>query len=242
MLGQSGQADIHKRYTKKNVGMTGKFRYSGFSLAFFVMLIGVFSVVAQDEADPVLAYYCRRAAETYGSRNPLERGLTFSYRATTYYMNIGAHGAVARLDSGSVDYYYSFGELDSSNLVVKPENSQKPVDLRFHNVFEGNYEFTFFPNDTGGSDMAIGFDIVDAADTLPVGLAVIDRERFFYRKLYLHYPNKKYYKRFSRSFRFVEYQGYIFADSVWQVGAKKGVFTTEFFRTETGITNITIYR
>jgi len=222
--------------------MIKKFRYIGFSLPLFMILGLLLSAMAQDETDPILSFYCRRAQETFGTRDPLERGLSFSYRARTYYMNIGNRGEVTRLDSGIVDYYYSFGELDSSEVVVKPERSQKPVDLWFHNIFADNYEFSFFPNDTGGVDLAIGFDTYNAKDTLPVGLVVIDRDRFFLKQLYLHYPNKTYYKRFSRSFRLVEHQGYIFADSMWQVSAKQGVFIMEHFRAETGISDITIYR
>ncbi|UCG62103.1 MAG: hypothetical protein JSV52_02100 [Candidatus Zixiibacteriota bacterium] len=222
--------------------MIKKFRYIGFSLALFLTLGLLLSAMAQNEADPILSFYCRRAQETYGTRDPLERGLTFSYRARTYYMNISDKGEVTRLDSGIVDYYYSFGDLDSSQVIVKPERSQKPVDLWFYNVFADDYEFSFFPNDTGGADLAIGFDTRNANDTLPVGLTVIDRERFFLKQLYLHYPNKKYYKRFSRSFRLIEHQGYIFADSLVLVSAKQGVFITEHFRVETGISDITIYR
>lgn len=236
------RTDILYYYTMAGDLMARKIRYTGFSLALLTAVSVVVGVFAQDEGDPILAFYCRRAAETFGTRDPLQTGLTFSFRAKTYYMNIGQHGEVTGLDSGITDYYYSFGELDSSHVVVKPEQSQKDVDLTFDNIFNYGYEFYFFPNDTGGDDLAIGFDTYTAEDSLPVGLAVIDRDRYFLKQLYLHYPNRQYYKRYSRSLRLLEYQGYIFADSVWQVLAKQGVFTTEFFRTETGISDIEIYR
>lgn len=219
-----------------------KIRYSGFILAVLSIATAAFGVMQADETDPVLSYYCERARQAYESVDPIESGLNFSFRAKTYYMDIGEHGEVIRLDSGITDYYYSFGQLDSSEVILKPEQSHRAVELLPTNVFADNYEFFFYPNDTGGVDLAIGFDTHDSLDTLPVGLTVIDRDKFVLRWLYLHFPQKKYYKRFSQSFRFVDQEGYIFPDSAWQVSARRGVFTDEFFRYETGISDITIYR
>lgn len=221
--------------------MLKKIGFFGFFLATLMLLAGHFQGQSQ-ETDSILSYYRQRAAQAYDSRSPYLSGINFSFRATTYYMNIGEHGEVTRLDSGITDYYYSFGELDSSKVILKPEKAQKPPELESFNVFASDYLFHFYPNDTGGAELAIGFDTYREDDSLPVGLAVIDRNRYFLRWLYLHFPNKKYHKRFSRSFRFVEHEKYIFPDSVWQVSARRGVFTTEFFRTETGISSITVYR
>ena len=222
--------------------MAREIRLIGFSIALLAAASLVFSEPAEEESDPILSFYCRRAAESFSSRSPLESGANFSFRARTYYMSISDDGEVLRRDSGVVDYFYSFGELDSSEVVLAPERSQDPNDFGFANVFSDDYEFYFFPNDTGGTGIAIGFDTYTEQDSLPVGLAVIDRSRYFLRWLHLHYPDRKRQKRYSRSFRFVEHDGYVFVDSAWRVSAKVGVFTTEFFRAETGITDIKVYR
>jgi len=60
--------------------------------------------------------------------------------------------------------------------------------------------------------------------------------------LYLFYPNRPDFKKFSLSFRFVEYQGHVFPDSIWEVGTKAGIFSTESYRVETAIEHLTIYR
>ena len=90
--------------------------------------------------------------------------------------------------------------------------------------------------------MAVGFDSFSAEDPSPVGLAVFDRAEFFLKWLHLHYPNRERYKRYSQSYRFVTRDEYVFPDSIWEVSARRGIFSTEFLRTETGITDITIYR
>jgi len=222
--------------------MINKIRLFGFSLAVLTVGLAAYVPGQTEETDPILSYYCDRAAQAFSGQNPLESGVSFSFRSTSYYMNVGEHGEITRVDSGITVFYYSYGQLDSSDIILKPKHAQKPVDLSYPDVFSKDYDFYFYPNDTGGPQLAIGFDTFSSDDTLPVGVAVIDRDRFFLRWLHLHYPNRTYHKRFSRSFRFAEHEGYVFADSVWQVSAKRGVFTAEFFRVETGISDFQLYR
>jgi len=110
------------------------------------------------------------------------------------------------------------------------------------NVFAQASEFCFYPNDTGGVELALGFDHDVSLSQLPVGLAVIDRDRYLLRWLYLYYPEHLDYKRFSRSYRLTLQDGYVFPDSIWEVGARPGIFSPEYYRLETVITGITIYR
>jgi len=233
---------IPVKNTASGIRMMNKIRLFGFSLAALVFCLTANVPCQVGDSDPILSYYCQRAAQAFAGQNPLQSGASFSFHSKSYYMNIGEHGEITRVDSGITVFYYSYGNLDSSDIIVKPEHDQKPVDLSYPDVFSEDYDFYFYPNDTGGALLAIGFDNYNADDTLPVGVAVIDRDRFFLRWLHLHYPNRAYHKRFSRSFRFTENEGYVFADSVWQVSAKRGVFTTEFFRTETGITDFRLNR
>ncbi|MFQ5454036.1 MAG: hypothetical protein ACE5D6_07600, partial [Candidatus Zixiibacteriota bacterium] len=95
---------------------------------------------------------------------------------------------------------------------------------------------------TGGVELSIGFDTFLSDNNSPTGIAVIDRERYFVRRLHLFYPNNKKYKRFSRSFHFIEYEGYIFPDTIIEIKGELGVFSTEFYRIETSVSEIKIYR
>ena len=99
-----------------------------------------------------------------------------------------------------------------------------------------------FPNDTGGPQLAIGFDTDSLRDPRPVGLAMIDRDEYYPKWLYLFYPEEKNHSRFTKSFRFVQQDGLLFPDSVWVVGAREGVFSTEHYRIETDVTEISIQR
>lgn len=200
-----------------------------------------FDPLSAEQVDEVLQFYCRRTAAVSEARNPIEHGVTFFIRTRTFYKKIGRGGKVAALDSALDIHYFSYGRLDSVVNTHKPSQSLPDLELFSPEIFDFDYKFNFFPNDTGGSEIAIGFDTDSTTTGRPVGLAIIDRSRYLLRWLYLHYPELEGYKRFSRSFRFTEVENYLFPDSVWVVASRPGIFTQESFRLETGIVEIKVY-
>jgi len=208
-----------------------------------VLMCVTLSLVAADDAEnPILDFYVQRAEHAFTSRNPAETGVSYSFQAKFYRKVIEKGGVTGSVDSAVIDYFYSWGKLDSLRPVSGDFERFKDTDLDYPDVFKMDYIYNLYPNDTGGQELAIGFDTRTAEDTLPTGLVIIDRELYYPMWLYLSYPNKVGYKRFTRSFRFTEVEGMTFADSVWEVGAKAGVFFSEYYRIETGITDITVSR
>jgi len=102
------------------------------------------------------------------------------------------------------------------------------------------YHIHFYPNDTGGLSLAMGFRADSTMPRQPDGLVVIDRTEYYPRCLYLYYPNKPDFKRFTRTFRFALVDGFIFADSISEVAARQGIFSLENYRLETSISDLTI--
>lgn len=195
---------------------------------------------AGDEAlDPVLEYYRAKAEKAFNQSVPDH---AYSVKATTYYKTFGADGRFDLQDSVTGWYYISAGTLDSQNISTPNSQLPEPVSFEYPNVFADNYLFYFFPNDTGGLELAIGFDTYTAEDTLPDGFAIIDRSDGYLRRLYLYYPSGERLKRYTRSFRFVRYDGYVFPDSIWIITARAGIFSTEYLRFETGVSEIRIDR
>ena len=199
-------------------------------------------ICQENDVDPILNFYCLRSAAVYKSRHPFEHGASFSCHTRTYYKNVSNRGEILNIDSSLATCYFSYGQLDSLVEDTARSSRTEEIDLNYPNIFEDDYVFCFFPNDTGGTELAIGFDTDTVNNLLPVGIAIIDRDKYTLRRLYLHYPDKPDYKRYSRSLRFVEHEGYIFPDSIWIVGARSGLFSTEYFRIETQITDFVIYR
>lgn len=198
--------------------------------------------VSADNNDPILDYFTMRAKEVCKSRNPFDAGVNYSFTAKTNYYRIEDNGILRRTDSSIVNYFYSFGEQDSIVIIVEPKNNQDQPDFNYLNIFNNNYIYNFFPNDTGGEDISIGFDSKFNSDNQPIGFVVINREFFYLKMLHLYYLHDRHDKRISKSYRFIELGGFIFPDSIWEIKAKRGILSVDYYRTETGISDIRIYR
>jgi len=214
------------------------------SLLVLAIVAAFSTVVSQPGPEPddaVMQFYLKKASAAYQSRHALLHGLSFSFEARTFYKHVDNKGRVTSIDSARGTYYYSFGELDSILNDIFYSEPVPEFDYNYPNIFEENYRFNFFPNDTGGPQVAIGFDTDSLGDARPAGLTVLNRPIYNMNLLYLNYPKRDDYKYISRVFRFTSLEGYQFPDSIWEVGAKYGLLSTRHFRLETGITNITIY-
>jgi hypothetical protein len=199
---------------------------------------GVFAAMDTD----VLRYYWTRANATFKSRDPMHTGASFSFVARTFQKKIGQLGEITSVDSASVQYFYSFGNLDSTKTIQGDPKKLRRVDLIFPNIFDSTYRINDFPNDIGDSLLAIGFDTDSSADSLPVGLALIDRRTYSPKWAYLYYPDSSGFRRFTRSFRLAEQAGLVFPDSVWIVAIKDEFLFSTTYRLETGIRQFMVYR
>jgi hypothetical protein len=206
------------------------------------LLVGFSMVEADDESDPVLEYYWQHARQTARVTNPDTAGVSYSFRTKTYKRTVGDAGRISRTDSVLQDYFFTNGSLDSVKTVQGEGGRFKNLDFSHPDVFESDYHLNLFPNDTGGPRFAIGLWSDTTMGSQPDGLVVIDRNQYFLYALYSYYPEKGGYKRFTRSFRFVMVDGYVFPDSVWEVATKLGVFFPESYRLETGISEIKVWK
>jgi len=209
--------------------------FSAVSVTTVSILLSAFCSTGADNSDPVLKFYIHQADSTFKDSDIAKCEQKFSFMAYTYYKSIGRKGLVARIDSVVSRYFCNGAKFDSSQILVKPQRKVPEIIFEFPNVFANHFSHNFYPNDVGGEKVAIGFDTDTSMTTMPEGIAVVDRANYRLRELYLYYPNQKGYKRLTRSFRFAEYDGFIFPDSIWEVGAKQGVFSTEYYCLETKI-------
>jgi len=206
------------------------------------LLLVISMAAADDEPDPVLQYYWNHARAAYHSTNPDTSGLCYSFTAKTYKHSVAEDGAIRKTDSVTQAYFYCGGNLDSVNTLTGDPGKFKRLDLSWPPIFESTYHLSFFPNDIGGPRLALRIWSDSSLGRQPEGLVVIDRNEYFPYALYLFYPEKSGYRRFTRSFRFSLVDGYVFPDSVWEVATRLGVFFPETYRFETGISNIRVWR
>lgn len=212
----------------------------GVVTAFLLTIVAQTVVRSQEASDDVLDYYLKNVKRAIKTRSPVNNGTSYYYTSTTLYKYTNSHGKVGRVDTISVKFFHSWGKFDSAVVIKGDSSLLESMVPEYDDIFNQEYLFQTFPNDTGGIDFAIGFDTPNNSLPQPVGLLIINRDNFTPRWLYLFYPKKSGYKRFSKAWRFTELEGLIFPDSVWIVAAKEGVFGTDNYRIETGISDLTI--
>jgi hypothetical protein len=207
-----------------------------------VSLLAVSLAVGEDEPDPVLLYYWDHARVTARQTTPDTSDVCYRFTAKTYKRSVTDDGRISKTDSVFQEYFFCRGNLDSVNTVAGDVGKFEGLDLSYPPVFESTYHLSSFPNDTGGPRLAMRIWSDSALGRQPDGMVVIDRNEYFPHALYLYYPDKSGYRRFTRSFRFVMVDGFVFPDSIWEVGTRLGVFYTESYRLETGISDIRVWR
>lgn len=211
-------------------------------IIFIILLLFASSLLSQEETstDPVLDYYIQRAKAVYNSCNPDETGAKYSFIARSYQSELKRNGIIDLTDSSIVKYFFSFGNLDSHKVEISTNGKLDSLGFSYPNLFEKDYEFNFYPHDIGGDKISIGIESDTTKNLQPVGIAVIDRNNYVLRCLYLYYPNKDRYKKYSKVISFIEHEGIVFPDSINTTFLKAGIFSTNHFRLFTVIDSFTV--
>jgi hypothetical protein len=207
-----------------------------------VLLLSISLAASDDEPDPVLQYYWDHARAASRKTDPDSSGICYRFTAKTYKRSVAKDGLIRKTDTVVQNYFFRSGDLDSVNTVAGDVEKFERLDLSYPPVFESAYHLSSFPNDIGERRLAIRIWSDSTLGHQPDGMVVIDRNDYFPYALYLYYPDKGGYRRFTRSFRFVVVDGFVFPDSIWEVGTRLGVFSAESYRLETGISDIRVWR
>ncbi len=217
-------------------------RFFQITAAQILAAIFFMSAFAQEQTDPVLDFYVSQANEAFEESKSFSNNFRYTFLAFTHYKQIGRGGIVERLDTSITRYFMTGSSIDSTQVVAEPTSEMPAPIFIYPNIFAESYIHNFFPNDIGEEDIAIGFDTPGSEDTLPAGVAVIDREEYNLKRLHLYFQNPDGFKRLTRSYLVKEQYGFVFADSIWELGAKRGVFSTEYYRLETDIGQLQLIR
>jgi hypothetical protein len=197
------------------------------------------SVLALGQQD-IIDYYWRRATTAFALHDPLTAGQTYAFTSTAYIRSLERGGRSHISDSSVVRHFFSHGHLDSTTLIRGKSKTVFPIDISVPNIFDSTYIRTMFPNDTGGRELALGFDTDSSGDARPIGIVSIDRESGTIRRLHTGYPVRSGYARFSRSFHFVNFGGWVVPDSIIETGSLRGFLINEDYRIDITISDVTV--
>lgn len=235
---------LENMITDEQSHMQPKSPFSLTRLLCFLLILAALAVnaVFSEDVDPVLTFYWGKAAQA--SNALVSRSDTVSYRirALSYYHRIDKRGRITSTDSLLANYFFSAGRFDSIEVIAGEDNSMTRADFSVLDVFSRPYLISLYPNDTGGVELAIGFDSDSTHSGEPVGLLLIDRYNYHPRFLYSYYPDTTEFMRYSRSYRFALLDGFLYADSIWVSAALPGIYSRENYRLETGVQSLLISR
>lgn len=211
-------------------------------LALLLGLLGAVVTALPGGDDSVARFYWERARAVYRSRDPLQSGARFSFVMTVRDLRVGAGGEITRTDTVVARCFYSFGNQDSVRIIASSREGILVPSLATDMLLDSTALPYLFPNDTGAGAIAVGFDCDTLHPEHPVGLVLMDRNRFVLTWAYLSYPRREDYKRFTRSLRFTEFEGLVVPDSLWEVAMKEKFFLSTHTRTEVGFREYRVYR
>jgi len=209
-------------------------------LLFIALCIAAIIYGQEKQDDPVLDFYCNRAKAVYPTLNPFDNGAALSFLVRSYLTELKRRGREIVTDSSIVRYYFSYGYLDSQQIITSTTDELTGLDFAYPNMFDRDYYFNFFPNDTGGDAIAIGVDSDSTRGYTPVGIAVINRSHYYLLRLYLYFPGPNKYERYSKEMSFVNYGGVVFPDTIRVTFARAGIFSTQYYRRETIVDSLVV--
>lgn len=178
-------------------------------LLILILNVLLFSKAAGDSADSVaIQFYLKQARNTFETTYifNLKRDFVCKAMATATLTNY--RGKLDQIDTAAYEIVYSDGRVSSVNVsdtAKMPQNNMP--DLTITDLpWQLDCEFYFFPNDTGGSDIYIGFEPRDgASEKAASGYIVMDRYNYMIKSYTIYMSNHPFSDRYSRVYTF-DYQ------------------------------------
>lgn len=203
------------------------------SLCYLVLSIGLCQpVVIAAPKQEIIDYYWRHASASYAAQNPIRIDRTYSCLVSAYLRELSRGGRVKSADTSVNRYFFSGGKLDSVVNQSGDRHLTVEVNISVPNIFDSTYIRTFFPNDTGAGELAIGVDTDSVGDPRPTGIVTIDRDSYAMQRLHLSYPQKSGFRRFGRTFHFFEREGLVFPDTIIESAVIERLLADEDYRLE----------
>jgi len=207
-------------------------------LSLYFVLTG--SGQAQDYDDSVMRYYLQNVDSVLSGCHLFDTAYDYTVDVKALFSNINYRGELSESDTTGYKAVFKAGIKDTSTAVdsVGVEDNIIPDDISFIKPWEQDCRFYFFPNDTGGSVLAIGFEPnnPDSGDA-PAGILIIDRYNFRPQKIYLHYREIGKYDRLSKSYEFMETESGMVLNHLIIQGSYLRFFSRSYFRQDLYFSN-----
>jgi len=156
-------------------------------------ILFLFPIVALGQADddPVIEFYLSQLDSAFQEEYIFVSDKDFSVEIQSVMIKSDYRGEIDQIDTATYKLFYS-GQIDSSTIIdsaLKIEENRLPEKFFFNPPWYENNSFFFFPNDTGGTLMPIGFKPDSLAeDTVVTGFLNMDRYDSKLKSIFLFDP------------------------------------------------------
>jgi hypothetical protein len=196
-----------------------------------IALLPFAAVCAQE--DPVMDYYLDGLDSVFQNEYIFIADTSFTVDVQAVFEKTNYRGKISEIDSAVYRLYYAGGQIDSVDIIdsLRNERSVFPEEFIFFPPWYQEYDFYFYPNDTGVGELAIGFRPDSAhPDTMPSGIISLDRGNFRLQSLLIHDPNATEYDRLSEIYEFETRDGYQRLRKYVKHGVKIGFVGSRYSR------------
>jgi hypothetical protein len=202
-------------------------------ITLFLVILGLpYRLCAQQVRPEIIDYYWVSSAEVWQTNQQAVSDRLVSCKISAVFEELSRGGLVKSADTSVARYFFTKGNIDSVVYQSGKRELSVDIDLRTPDIFDSSYRRFFFPNDTGAGDLAIGFETELLADPRPTGILTIDRDSYAAQRLHTSWPHKEGFRRFGRSFHFVQNNGLTLPDTIVELAVIERLLADDDYRLE----------
>lgn len=137
---------------------------------------------------------------------------------------------VIQRDSAEGEIFGKDGILDSIRVTSGAAKILEQRSFSCPDLGKPSYRASFFPNDTGGTTLALNIDMDSSAAFGSVGIVNVDRATYLPSSFYLSLPVDDDTRRRSQIIKVVSLEGGLYPVSFFEVVVEKGILSQENYQ------------
>jgi len=188
-------------------------RRGRFVIFILMSLVLLSAAAGAQETDATMRFYLDNTAYVFDQNFIFNKEADFSFKVRSILERTDYRGKLEKVDTAVYDIHVASGKVDSINVIDSASQSENvPPDsfAPFLPWEEGNFDFYFYPNDTGAGRLAVGYE-TPGGDTVDIrsGFMNINRDNFTLQSVFLHSRDEEGFQRLSRVYSFERSDGVI---------------------------------
>lgn len=168
----------------------------------FILVLGS---TAYAQEDPVMKFYLNKLDSSFQDEYIFVSDAVFDVSVRSIFQETDYRGKAKGTDTAVYRIYYTNEQIDSFTVIDSAGEKDNKLPDRFFFVppWYQDYDFYFFPNDTGAGALAIGFQPDSTQpDTLTTGMLMVDRDTYKLKSIMLYDPTPENVSRLSEIYEF----------------------------------------